>query len=179
MTLCLVLPWPYVRRLYFRAARQDWSCAVLAVGLSLWTYADGVIMQFEVTRFMVTDRTWVSWSTPPTHAYYFNNAPALAIHFSSKAELLIVNAWSWGVKASTASDPLDVLPAACARKNFIVVMCKNRNWKKRNWVPEIENRIEPNLENPNRPSPSVSPCCGGCVEHMHYGRVSVSLGKQT
>jgi len=29
-----------------------------------------------------------------------------------------------GVKVSTASDPLDVLPAAC---DFIVVMCKNRN----------------------------------------------------
>jgi len=30
------------------------------------------------------------------------------------------------VKASTASDPLSVLPAACA---FIAVMCKNRNRK--------------------------------------------------
>jgi len=31
-----------------------------------------------------------------------------------------------GVKASTTSNPLDVLPAACA---FIAGMCKNRNRK--------------------------------------------------
>jgi len=32
-----------------------------------------------------------------------------------------------GVKAYTASDPLDVLPTVCA---FIAVMCENRNRKK-------------------------------------------------
>jgi len=57
-----------------------------------------------------------------------------------------------GVKASTASDPLDVLSSACA---FIAVMCKNRNRK--NWTGYLRlktelNRIEPNLKNPNRPA---------------------------
>jgi len=47
-----VLPWLYIcTLLHFRAARQGWSCVVLAVGLSLWTYADGIIMQFEVNTF--------------------------------------------------------------------------------------------------------------------------------
>jgi len=41
-----------------------------------------------------------------------------------------------GVKAYTASDPLDVLPTPCA---FIVVMCENRNRYLR-----FKNRIESN-----------------------------------
>jgi len=45
------------------------------------------------------------------------------------------------VKASVASDPLDILPAAFA---FIAVMCENRNQKSRNRVLEIENRTESN-----------------------------------
>jgi len=97
------------------------------------------------------DQMRVNWSTPPTHTYYFSNAPAPAIHFSSKAELLIVNAWSWGVKASTGSDPLGVLPAACARKNVIVVICKNQNRKNRNRLPEIENRTEFGKCKPTQP----------------------------
>jgi len=46
-----------------------------------------------------------------------------------------------GVKASTASDPLDVLPNACA---FIAVMCKYWNRKKPNQVLEIKNQTESN-----------------------------------
>jgi len=60
------------------------------------------------------------------------------------------------VKACTTSDPLDVLPM---RLHYgLAVMCKNRNRKKtkpgtRDWKP---NRIEPNLKNPNQPSPRPS-----------------------
>jgi len=45
------------------------------------------------------------------------------------------------VKASTASDPLDVLHAVCA---FIAVMCENRNRKKPNRVLEMKNQTESN-----------------------------------
>ena len=76
-----------------------------------------------------------------------------------------------GVKASTASDPLDVLPAA---RTFIAVMCKNRNNKKRVLEINTLNRIELNLKNPNRPSPIKNwPICrqfgtGAKVWHGHY-----------
>jgi len=44
-----------------------------------------------------------------------------------------------GVKAYTASDPLDVLPTACA---FIAVMSENQ--KNRNWVLQIEIQAKSN-----------------------------------
>jgi len=47
------------------------------------------------------------------------------------------------VKASTASDPLDVLPTTCALKNFIVVLCENQNQKK-NETGYFRLKTEPN-----------------------------------
>jgi len=44
-----------------------------------------------------------------------------------------------GVKAYTTSDPLDVLPTACAFIADFAVMCENRN-----RVLETENRTESN-----------------------------------
>ena len=52
------------------------------------------------------------------------------------------------VKASIASDPLDILPAACARDSFIAVMCETGYVKlktKQNQT-EFENQTDPVLE---------------------------------
>jgi len=53
-----------------------------------------------------------------------------------------------GVKAYTASDPLDVLPTPCA---FIVVMCENRNRKNRNRYLRFKNRTEFSKSKPTQP----------------------------
>ena len=77
-SICLCRPDPcQIQGVYWvcmKPSPMGWSCAVLAVGLSLWTYGDGIIMQFEVDSFQ-GHRPDVNQliNAPNTHAYYFSN----------------------------------------------------------------------------------------------------------
>jgi len=53
-----------------------------------------------------------------------------------------------GVKASTASDPLDVLPAACT---FIVVMCKTETENNRTGYLRLKTKSNLKKSEPTQP----------------------------